>query len=109
MEYKDRKSPKIKYHKVIRSIINDNPEYLIDMLYDQIAQENKSPDYSRHDSLEAMHTADAWIQNNRNAQKGFSMIEMLQNKESFLAGYMCRREIENIEEFSEIFEPRLEV
>lgn len=109
MKKADRKLPKAKYHKVIRSIINDNPEYLMNMFYEQIAEGRETLDYNRKDALEAMYTADAWIQHNRNSEKGFTMIEKLQNKESFIAGYMCRREIENIEEFSEIFEPRLEV
>ena len=108
MKNKDRKLPKVKYHRVIRSIIKDNPEYFMSMFYDQVADGKQSSDYDRRDALEAMHTADAWVQQNRNTGQGFTLIETLQNKESFLAGYMCRREIENIEEFSKLYEPQLE-
>lgn len=101
MEIRSNRKSK-RFHSVIRSITRDNPEYLTTLFHQEMAKDNRS------EAIEAMQTADVWVNNNRGQDNGFNRLITIQNKEAFLAGYMCRLEIENIEQFNQEFSPKLE-
>ena len=101
MEIRSNRKSK-RFHAVIRSITRDNPEYLTSLFHQEMSKDDCT------EAIEAMQTADIWVNNNRGQGKGFNRLITIQNKEAFLAGYMCRLEIENIEDFSQEFSPKLE-